>query len=345
MYKLNYEPGVIISQRRLYADRFSQVFGGQMELLPTRRTSFSLRQEYLRTTDPFAQLGQGPFLTTPGLNDVPNQTLVIPNYMQTQILSFGQLSYLVGEHTSVGVNGQFADREYRHELNGGSPTNLLHTQIDAGAVFLSHQISRSESLGFQYEALNIKILQRDARTFTHSFILSNQYSFTPHAQLFVYGGPSYSLTLNQVELLGAIFIPVRKNSWSPSGGATFSLQGDRNSLKMQVSRRVSDGQGLLGAVYVNQGSVHYSRRLTPNWDAFIGIRGSVSDLIAVSGTGTELRAYGGKAGFKRQLSQSVALSLYYEHVNQTGSFAHTILRDHDIVGFSLEYKLLQPLGR
>jgi hypothetical protein len=344
LWNVDYEPGVLISQRGLYTNQFSQIFGGQLEWLPTKRINFSLRQDYLRVTDPFTHSGA---IFEPSIN-AANQSLLIPNYRRTQILSSAQSSYLVGEHTTLSATVQFGDHQYSNESNAPA-TPLLHTQIDAGEFFLSHQVSRSQSVGLQYETQNIKIFHANAGTLTHSAIFFAQYSFTPQATLYVYGGPSYSITQNQVELdfVGAIFtIPVNNNSWSPIGGTVFSWEGHRSSFDMQFSRRVTDGEGLFGTVYMNSGSSQFSRKLTPRWEAFMRIQGSVSDLIGVSGADTELRSYGGSTGLKRRLSQQLAINLYYGRVNQSGGLGgQMLLHNHDLVGLSLEYKVQRPLGR
>lgn len=347
-WSLSYAPGVDISQRGLYADQFSHVFGGQMALQPTRRASFSIREEYLKSADPFAQLGQGIFESQPGPTGVPNQTLVLPNYTRTEIFSAAAFSYLVSDHTTFGINGRFGGQNYKNLPSSGPAAALIHSQMVSGGVYLSHQVSQQEAFGVQYDAQNLKFVQQDSRTFTHSILFFDQFSFTPNSILSVYAGPAYSLTRNQAQLNfgGLIFeFPVIKNSWSPSAGAIYFWRGERSSVEVQFTRRVTDGQGLLGAIYLDAGSAEFTQRLTPRWDMSLGINGGRDDLIGGKGFGTELRTYGGNARFSRRISQNVALSLFYQRINQSGSLANQIFRKHDIAGVSLEYSLLRPLGR
>src|SRR5579864_6710234 len=84
-FDLKYSPGVEISEHRLYRSTFTDDANGSFLYTPTDRTSFSARQLYDVTTDPFRGLG-GPI-------GALGQPTFLPGFKETSVSSNATLSH------------------------------------------------------------------------------------------------------------------------------------------------------------------------------------------------------------------------------------------------------------
>jgi hypothetical protein len=345
---LSYGPGVDISEHRLFADQFTNDFGGHFTWAISRHGVLSAQQNYILSTNPFQQFGSQPFTTTPGSIVSPNQSIYLPNFRRTTSLSQAQYSYQLGAHTTFGMGGSFALARYRNTSGSGAPTPLINSQSASGQAYLSHQFTPRNQVGFQYGGQVLKFQQVNARTTTHTFLIFDEIKLTPNSNLSVYGGPEYSLTSNQVELnLGFVLvvIPVKANTWSWSAGGTYTLSGRRGAMVLNYSRRVSDGGGLTGAVELNGGSANFKWKLSPRWNLALDLAAADNQLLAVKTGQDELRTYSASMGLSRQLSKHLFMNLFFERLNQTGTLIGLPAGNHDIAGVSISYDFLKPIGR
>ncbi len=340
---LSYGPGLALSQNLLYRNYFSQTFGGDLAWQVSPHGTFSAQQYYLATTNPFA----GFTTTQPGPAISPNETIYIPNVHQTLILSNAMYSYRSSAQTTMGVGGSFDRQQYDTIPNTGPSTELIHFQIASGDAFIARQLTARNQLGFQYGLQVLRFPQADARTTSHSFLIFDQMNLSSSTTITLYGGPEYSLTANQVALnLGFIVvtIPVNANQWSAEGGVMYNWTGNRLATAIDFTRRVSDGGGLLGAVELTAGTAQLSYRLNRNWSLTSSISGADDQLLASSSGNNELKTYGAQFGIRRLLWQKLALSWFYQRLNETGSVNGLILGNRDIAGTTLEYTFSKPLG-
>lgn len=341
LLNLRYSPGVEISEHRLYQSLFTNNLDGGLTYLPTGRTSFSARQQYSISTDPFNSLG-GPIGPL-------GQATFLPGYKETSLISNANLNHQFNEFNTLGVGGFFADRKYENSRQGQPSTSLIQSRIASGNAFFTHQISPKNAIGLQYQGQALEFPQQNARTFTHTFSILDIITFSSRASLTLFGGPDYSLTSNQVVFsFGGIIIqiPLKKNSWSGAGGAIFTFQGVRTAFNGEFSRGISEGGGLLGAVSMTSGRVELVERLTKNWDMNMSGLGSVSSLISASSSASpQLRNYGGGASLSRKLGQNVSLQIFYQRRNQSASNFSQGFGNHDVGGISLDIHFLRPLGR
>ncbi|HEV2488841.1 MAG TPA: hypothetical protein VGT03_03460 [Candidatus Acidoferrales bacterium] len=243
----------------------------------------------------------------------------------------------------------FADRNYENARPNQPAVTLIRSRISSGNAYFTHVISPRNTVGVQYGAQALEFPQHNARTFTHSFNFLDVITFSSHSSLTLFAGPDYSLTSNQIVFsLGGIIIsiPVTANTWSASGGAIYSLQGERTALQAQFSRHVSDGGGLIGAVYLTSGRIDIITRLTKNWDLDMNGIGAVNNLIAgTSSSNPQLLRYGAGAGFNRKLGENFSMRFFYDRMNQSASNVNEVLGNHNIGGISLDIHFLRPLGR
>lgn len=344
-WNLDYAPGLSVSEKYLYRNVFTQNLGANFVWLVSPHGTLSGEQNYLVTTDPFA----GTTTTSPGPNIAPNESIYIPNIRQTWLLSHLMYSYRSSAQTTMGVGGTYSLQNYDNIPGNGATTPLIHTQVASGEAFIARQLTPRDQLGFQYGLQSLEFEQADARTTTHSFIVFDQMNLSSATTLTLYGGPEYSLTFNQVALsLGfvVITIPVKANEWSGSGGMMYNWTGNHLAASIDVSRRVSDGGALIGAVELTSGKAQLNWRLTRDWSLYSNITGAEEELLATSTTtGNELRSYSGQLGLQRKFLRALAFRCFYERLNQTGSIAGFQVGNRDIFGASLRYSFLKPVGR
>ena len=345
---LSYGPGVDISQHRLFADQFTNDFGGHFTWLLSKRSVFSAQQNYILSTNPSQQFGSQPFTTTPGPIVAPNQSIFLPNFRRTLSLSQAQYSYQLGAHTTFGMGGSFGLEHYSNTSHSGTTTSLINSQVASGQAYIAHQFSPRNQLGFQYGAQVLKFQQANAQTTTHSFSIFDDIRLTPSSKLTVYAGPEYSLTSNQVELNLAFFIltiPVKANTWTWSGGGIYTLNGRRGAMVLNYSRRVSAGGGLTGAVELDGGSADFSWRLTQSWNLKLDLAAADNQPLAVKVGQNELLTYSASLGLGRQISKNISMNFFFQRINQTGNLTGFRPGNHDLAGMSFEYNFLKPVGR
>lgn len=343
-WRVSYTPGVEISQRGFHQNLFAQKFKGNFTWLVSPHGILSMEQYYSVTTSPFGT-GTG---FEPGPLISANETVFLPNVRQTREISHLLYSYQSSPQTTMGVGGTYELLSFDSIPKSGVATPLIHSQVASGEAYISHRFTRSNQLGFQYGGQVLKFQQTDARTTTHSFLLFDQMDFSDRSVLTLYGGPEYSLTAGEVALnLGFVIltIPVHSNQWSGSGGLLYHWTGDRFAASIDVSRRVSDGGALFGAVELTLGKADLVWRLTRNWEANFTAVGANEQLLAGNTANKEFLTYSEEIGLRRHLWSDLSISWHYERANQTGSINGLRLGNRDIAGASLEYTFLKPVGR
>ena len=342
-WSLRYGPGFTKSQNLTYRNQLTQNLGGQFSWRTSKRTQLAVQQTYIRSTNPFDQS-----YTQPGPTLGTNNTIFVPSLLRTTILSNGEFSYQAGEHTSMGLGGSFNHAGYQSTPQSGQTTSLVYSQTATGNAYISHQFSARNQLGFQYVAQVLRFPVANARTTTHSFLVSEQLNFSPHSVLSVYAGPEYSQTFNQVVVnLGFIIItiPVNANQWSASGGVIYNWTGQRLAIALDYSRGIGDGGGLVGAVSLNTGRAEATWKLAQGWSLATSIAGGDDQLLAVKTGQNEMLTYSANASLRRQLSRNLTMNLNYERLNETGGLGNLPIGNRDLAYASITYSFMKPLGR
>jgi len=341
----SYSPGVDISQNLLYRRLFSQRLIGAFDWLVSQHGLLEAQEYFLVSTNPFARLGNGA--VSPGPTVAPNEGPFIPSTRRTSTLTNALYSYQLTEHSSFGISGDFLLSKFDRTPRNGPTTALIESQRVSGKAYFSHQFSARESLGFQYGVQVLKFPRFDARTTTHTISVFDEIGLSPHSTLSIYGGPQYSDTFNQVELnLGffIITIPVKSKEWSGAGGVIYNWTGDRFGATFDVSRGVSDGGGLVGAVEATSGRANLSWRLSERWTLASILEGSSDTLLATQNNESLLR-YSARAQVSQRLTRNLSMDWFYERLNQTGGFGQFPVGNHDFAGATLRFSVLRPIGR
>jgi len=345
-WNMSYRPGLrIYVPRSSMPDQFSQLFGGTLRYDVTKRLTIGLRQDYLRTTDPFERLGQAPLQPDIGLLDQP-ATVALPNARRTSLLSALEIDYRLAKHTSLGLAGNFMQAQY--DSLGTKHTEFINTRDTSGSAFLTHQFTARQSAGIQYQFMNSVFPHRDSRTTTHGILLFDQIAITPHMNFSIFAGPEYSRIHNQelINLLGfVIHIPVSRTLWSPAAGATFSWSGERLGLQASFMRQVSDGGGLLGSVEMTNTRLVIKRKLARHWVGHLEGEMTHDALLRVSGD-VKMQTLGLGAGISHELASNMQIQLSYQRLHRTGGYLSTLpFGNHDRVTLAVERNFSLPLGR
>jgi hypothetical protein len=335
-WNLSYRPGVIVGAHSLLSNQFNQIFGTTLELQPTMRWSFKLRQDYSLTTDPFDRLGAPlqPALTP---LDRPNQVTVLPSLRRTASFSAAGVSYRLSRHTSLGLTGSYALQNYSDYGNVWAGP-LINNRVVTGNTYLSRQVSRRYVLGVGYRVRRLTFSGYDMPTLTHSLLSFHQFDITANTSFVLYAGPEYARTRSQT-----FAVRNASASWSPAAGAIYSWSGMHNSLQAGVSRNVNDGGGLQGPVWLNAGWLRVGRQLTRRWAADLGAE--LAQQTALAAAPGHLRMLRGGAGFRRELGRNASLRFSYERLYQTGGSPLYRPGNHNRVALSIEHSFMRPLGR
>ena len=313
---------------------FNQSFSGALHYAATKRLGIGFRQDYLRTSDPFEQLGGTPL--QPGASD----------FRHAALLSQAEIDYRLAKHTTLGVDGAF--KEIHGNEIGVPTTNLINTHDTLGSVFLSHQLSARQAVGVQGQFLDMVFPGQDVRTRTYGALLFDQVSVSARMNFTVFAGPEYSQIHNQVllNLFGNVLkIPISSTLWSPSVGATFDWHGQRLGLLASFARRVSDGGGLLGAVQMNDGSLRLKRKFGKRWVADLDGQMTVFELLNEPGVeNLEMLQLGAAVNYA--LREHFWIRAEYQRLHHIGGFHPSFFSvNHDRVTVSVERYFTLPIGR
>jgi hypothetical protein len=345
-WNMSYRPGLrIYVPRSSLPDQFSQLFGGTLHYDITKRLAIGLRQDYLRTNDPFERLGEAPLQPGIGLLDQP-ATVALPNARRTSLLSEIESDYRLAKHTYLGLAGHFMQLHF--DGLGPKKIGLINTRDTTGSAFLTHQFTARQSAGIQYQFLNMVFPQGDSRTTSHGLLLFDQIAITAHMSFSIFAGPEYSRIHNQelINVFGTVIrIPMSKTLWSPAAGATLDWSGDRLGLQASFVRQVSDGGGLQGSVEMTNATLHIKRKLARRWAAHLEGEMTHDALLKVSG-GVKMQTLELGAGISHELASNMRIRLSYQRMHRTGGYVSALpFGNHNRVTLALERDFSLPLGR
>ena len=344
-FNLAYRPGL-----RLYVptssqpDRFSQLFGGTLHYDFSKRLAIDLRQDYVRTNDPFEQFRQAPFQPGIGLLNRPG-TVLLPNEQYTFLQSGAEVNYKLAKHTLLGVNGEFMKigQDSQHHRNNGT----IDTRDASGSAFLAHQFTAKQTFGMQYQLVNMVFSPGDSRTITQGVFLFDQVVISPHMSFTIFAGPQYSKIHDQeIVNLGFVVnkVQVSKTLWSPAAGATFKWQAKRTAVEASFVRRVADGRGMLGSVQMNDATLDIREKIAHRWVA--SVNGHLTEDTLLQVPGKSFRALYIGPEISRQLASSTWLRLSYQHLHRNGTYlSQSGFGNHNRLTLTFEHSFNMPLGR
>jgi hypothetical protein len=232
-------------------------------------------------------------------------------------------------------------------VGGPRSTGFINTVDTLGSAFLSHQFTVRQTMGVQYQFLDIIFPGRDTRTRTNGVLLFDQIAINPHTSLSIFAGPEYSRIHDQllINILGIVLrFPVSQTLWSAAGGAMLDWRRNRLGLQATFVQRVSDGGGALGAVEMRDASVRIREKLARRWVASLDAEGTQRNLLGSSAGKLEVFKLGTE--ISHELAHHMWVRASYQRQQPIRGSVKTLqFAEHNRVTLSLERDFTVPLGR
>jgi hypothetical protein len=253
----------------------------------------------------------------------------------------------------VGFSGGYYNSSYRDVPTG--TTSLLDTTTESASAFYSHRISARNWVGVRYGFQHLSFEPGGEQTNTHSVMYFHTIYLKPTMQLSFFAGPEYSevdsqIVVPQLQLPLVLFVsfPISNKTWSGAGGTSFSWQGQHTSISADFVRRVSDGGGVQGAVFMNSVNGGLRRQITRSTTLSLAGAYASSDALFASTTGIgSLKTATGSVGISRRLGTHLGLDLNYVRAYQQPAAGATVSLPayHNRGLVTLSYDFSRPLGR
>jgi len=273
----------------------------------------------------------------------PNASLLAPLSTQRSSLTTVETNYHFALNDLVGASGSFYDLHFTNVPKG---TLLTDSQTASGSAFWLHRILRGDWGGASYGFQRITF-SPSGETRVHNFLAVNTLSLSTRFTLTGFVGPQY--LENRGLAPGGTSISQSSN-WSFAGGLEGGWRNQRTSVAVGVSRTISDGGGVLGAVRLQTVHGSFRRELVPGWavalNASHGTNRSLLVPLATSASSIKLTSAG--VSLERNVGKSIGLRLGYAHDFQEqfgvpGS-AHALDANRNRFFVTLSYQWAKPLG-
>lgn len=342
-WTLSYTPGFSISQNDTGDNQYTQNLAGELNWKPNTRFALHARQDYSFTDNPFETVGRVDLLNGLGGPLGPNYDGVLPQTKRTSLVSTVDLSYLVAEHSAVGLTAGFQKYDY-DALSTPGPNPFVNSEVISGSAFFSQQLSPMVSAGVQLTYTDIYSTGAEvARTQAPAPMLFVKWRPTARTQVMVYGGPEYART-REVLSLGIVTFPVYQHSWRATYGGSLAWSGGRHAFDLQGMRRVSNGGGVLSAVQDTNAGASYRARLTQKLLADLRINWSDETGLGLLNPGSYFRSLWAGGGPVFNLKRSFALRMDVAYIHQSQFGFGALAGNHVLVQGSLDYRFHKSLG-
>ncbi len=350
---LGYLGGFTANQRLTSRNQGSHNLNGSLAYRLSPHMDLRVSDSFLDTTGLLQQFENGLGTPVTGPVNQPNQTLITPLAKNLNNTGNVDWSYQFSRDDMIGAGGTFYDAHFR-DLPEGS-TTLLDTSTRSGDAYWNHRFTARNWTGITYKFQRLDVGSGTNLTKTHSLLLSHTIYLREHLTISFFAGPEYS-EIETVTVTSHVTPPVisfdtvsnSEHQLSASGGGSFGWQGQLTSARVEVSRRVSDGGGVLGAVVLNSFEGGVRRQLAKTTAAhFSAMYGHNRELGSFT-TGTPLNSANGTVGLEQQLAQNFMLRLDYGRDYQTGSTTLTTTTgsvNHNRGTISISYNFTRPMGR
>jgi len=349
---LGYFGGFTANQRLTDRNQASHNLSGSLQYRLSPHMDLRLSDNFLDTTGLLQQFKNGIETPVTGPVNQPNPTLITPLAENMNNTAAADWSYQFSRDDMIGAGGTFYDA-YFHDQPTGS-TTLLDTSTRSGYAYYNHRFTARNWTGITYKFQRMDVGSGANLTTTHSLLLSHTIYFREHMSLSFFAGPEYS-EIDTVTVTANIVPPVisfatisnGEHQLTASGGGSFGWQGQLTSANLEVSRKVSDGGGILGAVVLDsvQGGIRrqLARRTAAHLNATYGHNRELSGFT----TGTPVNSASGTVGVEQQMSANFTLRLDYGRDYQTDSTTSSTVGsiNHNRGTISISYNFTRPMGR
>ena len=273
----------------------------------------------------------------------PNASLLAPLSTQRSSLTTVETNYHFALNDLVGASGSFYDL---HFTNVPAGTQLTDSQTATGSAFWLHRILRGDWGGASYNFQRITF-SPSGETRVHNFLAVNTLSLSNRFTLTGFVGPQY--LENQGLAPGGKPISQSSN-WSFAGGLEGGWRNQRTSVAAGVSRTISDGGGVLGAVRLQTVHGSFRRELVPGWavalNASYGTNRSL--LVPSANSASSIKLTSAGVSLERNVGKSIGLRLGYAHDFQeqfgVPGAAQALDANRNRFFVTLSYQWAKPLG-
>jgi len=337
-WDLRYSPGFTFYQRFSSEDQVNHDFSTNFQYELSPHVTLSL-QDVLAKTPSFSSFLQ-PGTVGDGLNlgQAPSFLVVPPLVSTLSNSGSGQITYQFAPNAMMGVGGD----SYELYFLGNSPLpGLSDSSVRGAQAFYSYRLGAKHYFGVHYNFEDMLAhssgleTQVQSQTAFYTLYLGARTSFS------LFGGAQYADTegFGLPALIG----------WSPTEGGEFHLQGINNSLAISISRSISTGGGLQGAVKSSTGNISFRHQFTPHLTGSLQSTYSLNNVLQPAGGQIETRGHtlylGGS--LQRLIGPHFGVELGYNRVNQhygsVGAISNNPNADRGWI--SISYQFARPLGR
>jgi len=351
-WDLSYDPGYTFYQNTSALNQSDQRVNGDFSYRLSPHVTLALADNFTRTSNILNQPTPQAPVSVGGLLESPNPGLVAPIMDMIGNTGSAQISYHFSASDITGASGTFTELRYPNQAEapgfGGAIgcsskatlCALFGASARGGEAFYAHRISRRHYFGatYQYQELLTDPSVNNAKV--QSAVLF--YTLVPRANfsLSFFGGPQHS------DVYGTGI--VERGMWSPEAGAGLGWQGKQTSVSAALTRRISDGGGLVGPVTSYSATVGVRHQLTRYLT--VGAVGSYADsavLQTLPSFTNSGHTISGSISAQRQWGQHFSTELAYMRLRQDygGVLASVISPDRNRVWATLFYHFQRPIGR
>ena len=346
---LYYGPAFTYSSNISAYNNTSHATSAEFKYNFTQRLWFVTRGSFSMTSGPYESFLANTQLPTLGLLNQPNSSAIGANIESRTGQSQGDLVYLLGPHTSVGVGGTFTDLRYK-TIGDNTLANAFAQRSRgwSGHAFYSHQLTMRYGLGLQYTAQNSTSTSAPGKfsSLSHQILGSLNIAVRPSIQLSFFAGPEIS----QIDdILSTVTGPValHTNRSSVAGGSSLAWRGEHNGMSLSFVQRVNDpGISGGGAVSMRTVNLDLQRRITKL--STLNVFGNYTSNNQLDPLSVAPLVDSASAGLSVSKVITPHLSLQVSGFRQQflgNSSVRFGQRSHDVASVSLSYTFQAPIGR
>lgn len=338
-WDLSYSPGFTFYQRTSARNEADQNFAVDSKYRLSPHVTLSVRDSFQKTSNVLNQPNSDLAQPVSGAVFVPNESVIAPVADMLRNVANATLTYQFSANGMIGASGTFSNLHYP---NQAQVPGLYDSSSSGGSVFYNHRLSKMHYIGatYEYQRFLAHPTVGQSETQAHSVFLFYTLYLKPTFSISVFGGPQYSDT----EQFG---VPTMR-AWSPAGGASVGWQGRVTSFAASVSRAISDGGGLTGAVHSNSANGSLRRQFTRTLSMAVGANYTdniVLDALPLFNIGGH--TISGNAALQRQVGEHLKVELQYMRLHQSYSDIAVLSSapDRNRESITISYQFARPLGR
>jgi hypothetical protein len=338
-WDLSYSPGFTFYQRTSARNEADQNFAVDSKYRLSPHVTLSVRDSFQKTSNVLNQPNSDLAQPVSGAVFVPNDSVIAPVADMLRNVANATLTYQFSANGMIGASGTFSNLHYP---NQAQVPGLYDSSSSGGSVFYNHRLSKMHYIGATYEYQRFLAYPTlgQSETQAHSIFLFYTLYLKPTFSISVFGGPQYSDT-------GQFGVPTMR-AWSPAAGASIDWQVRVTSFAASVSRSISDGGGLVGAVHSNSANGSLRWQFTRSLSMAVGANYTdniVLDALPLFNTGGH--TISGNASLQRQVGEHLKVELQYMRLHQSYSDIAVLSSapDRNRESITISYQFARPLGR